>query len=195
MMVNFTGNSQSKGSSPADSFEQVFRSHFKNLHAYACTIMRDTAAAEEVVQNVFVKMWEKKEDLQIRENVSVYLYRAVHNGSLNHLKHLKVKAAYQSHTMRRHTPNDSERASEKVMMGELEQNLQRALNELPEQCRTIFQLSRFEELKYREIADNLGLSIKTVENQMGKALRLLRLKLVDFLPVLLLLLLTLSKEC
>jgi len=195
MMVNFTGNSQSMGLSPEDSFEQVFRSHFKNLHAYACTILRDPAAAEEVVQNVFVKMWEKKEDLAIRENVSVYLYRAVHNGSLNHLKHLKVRSAYQSYTMRRHTPNDSERASEKITLGELEQNLQKALHELPEQCRTIFQLSRFEELKYREIADRLGLSIKTVENQMGKALRLLRLKLVDFLPILSLLLLTLSKEC
>lgn len=195
MMVNFTGTSQSMGLSPKDSFEQVFRSHFKNLHAYACTIMRDPVAAEEVVQNVFVKMWEKKEALEIRENISVYLYRAVHNGSLNHLKHLKVKSAYQSYAMRRHTPNDSEKASEKVTMGELEQNLQKALHELPEQCRTIFQLSRFEELKYREIADRLGLSIKTVENQMGKALRILRLKLVDFLPILSLLLLTLYKEC
>ena len=65
---------------------------------------------------------------------------------------------------------------------ELEQRLDKALKELPEKCRTIFQMSRFEELKYQEIADRLQLPLKTVENQMGKALRLLRLKLVDFLP-------------
>jgi RNA polymerase sigma-70 factor (ECF subfamily) len=80
-----------------------------------------------------------------------------------------------------------ENTSDKLVLGELQDRLQVAINELPEQCRTIFQMSRFEELKYREIAGELGLSIKTVENQMGKALRILREKLVDFLPVLLLL--------
>jgi RNA polymerase sigma-70 factor (ECF subfamily) len=69
---------------------------------------------------------------------------------------------------------------------ELQFHLANALNELPEQCRTIFQMSRFEELKYREIASELGLSVKTVENQMGKALKILRTKLVDFLPAILL---------
>jgi RNA polymerase sigma-70 factor, ECF subfamily len=183
-MINYTDILPSVDLSREDSFEQVFRSHFKSLHSYACTLMRDPTAAEEVVQNVFVKLWEKKEEIEIRENISVYLYRAVHNASLNQLKHLKVRSTYQSYAMRRHTPNDHEKASGKLMLGELEQRLEKALLELPEQCRTIFQLSRFEELKYREIADKLGLSIKTVENQMGKALKLLRLKLVDFLPFL-----------
>ena len=147
-MGNFTGLSLLPDLSPEDSFEQVFRTHFKSLHSYACTIMRDPVAAEEVVQTIFVKLWEKKEELEIRENVAVYLYRAVHNASLNQLKHLKVRSAYQSHAMRQHTPNDHEKASGKVMLGELEQRLQKALLELPEQCRTIFQLSRFEDLKY-----------------------------------------------
>jgi RNA polymerase sigma-70 factor (ECF subfamily) len=72
------------------------------------------------------------------------------------------------------------------MISELEKNLRDALNELPEQCRTIFQLSRFNDLKYREIADELKISVKTVENQMGKALKLLRAKLIEFLPLLIL---------
>ena len=72
------------------------------------------------------------------------------------------------------------------MASELEKKIHSALNELPEQCRTIFQMSRFDELKYREIADKLGISIKTVESQMSKALRLLRVKLVDFLIFILL---------
>lgn len=73
-------------------------------------------------------------------------------------------------------------ASDKAETGELEQRYQRALDELPDQCRAIFQLSRFSDLKYREIAEQLGLSVKTVEAQMSKALKLLRAKLADYLP-------------
>jgi RNA polymerase sigma-70 factor (ECF subfamily) len=164
-----------------DVFEEVFKNHFKGLHAYACTIMRDPALAEEIVQNIFVHLWEKKDEISIRENVSGYLYRCVHNESLNYLRHKKVRLAYQSYAMRRHKQSEQEAPAEKVVMSELEKRLEMALRELPEQCRTIFQLSRFEELRYREIADKLGLSVKTVENQMGKALKLMRLKLVDFL--------------
>jgi RNA polymerase sigma-70 factor (ECF subfamily) len=83
--------------------------------------------------------------------------------------------------------NETDHASKKILSKELETKLYSALNELPEQCRTIFQMSRFEEMKYREIADKLDISIKTVENQMGKALKLLRIKLVEFLPILILL--------
>jgi RNA polymerase sigma-70 factor, ECF subfamily len=79
---------------------------------------------------------------------------------------------------------DINNAADKLKLKELEVKLDQALKELPEQCRTIFQLSRFEELKYMEIAGKLGISVKTVENQMGKALKLLRTKLKDFLPML-----------
>jgi RNA polymerase sigma-70 factor (ECF subfamily) len=171
------------------AFEQVFKTNFKGLHAYAYTIIREDAMAEEVVQNVFCRLWEKTGQLQVKESVTAYLYRAVYNESLNYLKHRKVKTAYQSYS--KHHMNqsaDEGGASKKLMLRDLEEKLGKALAELPQQCCTIFQMSRFEELKYQEIADKLGISIKTVENQMGKALRLLRLKLVDFLPVLLLLL-------
>ena len=79
--------------------------------------------------------------------------------------------------------NESDNAEDKIASAQLNEQLSNALRELPEQCRTIFQLSRFEDLKYREIAVQLGISEKTVENQMGKALKLLRMKLVDFLPL------------
>jgi RNA polymerase sigma-70 factor (ECF subfamily) len=81
------------------AFEQVFKSHFRNLHAYAFTILKDEAVAEEMVQNVFYKIWEKTEQLNITGSVSAYLYRAVHNESLNYLKHLKVRSVYQSQTL------------------------------------------------------------------------------------------------
>jgi len=193
METNFTGTAHSPGERLEDFFERVFKSHFKGLHSYAGTLIRDLAPAEEIVQNVFLRWWEKKEEMEMPENITAYLYRCVHNESLNYLKHLKVRHAYQIHTMRRHT-NDGESASEKVTLSELEQKLEQALRDLPEQCRTIFQLSRFEDLKYREIADRLDLSVKTVENQMGKALKLLRLKLVDFLAILILILIIFYKE-
>ena len=185
MIANCTGIFTA-GRGVEDLFEQVFKSHFKSLHSYACTIMKDPMPAEEIVQNIFLKLWEKKEEITIKENISVYLYRAVHNESLNYLRHRKVRSAYQSYAMRQHKQTEQEKPAEKVVMKELEKKLEIALQELPEQCRTIFQLSRFEDLKYREIADRLGLSVKTIENQMGKALKLLRLKLVDFLPTILL---------
>jgi len=181
-MLSITGISPSIDLSQNDLFEQVFRAHFKSLHAYASTITRDPVVGEEIVQNIFVKLWEKKEETEIRGSVSVYLYRAVHNESLNHLKHMKVRSKYQSHAVHE-MKNQSDSAYKKIILKELEAKLQRALHELPEQCRTIFQLSRFEELKYREIAERLDISPKTVENQMGKALKLLRMKLIDFLPL------------
>jgi RNA polymerase sigma-70 factor (ECF subfamily) len=182
MITNSMEVARSPGWVLEEQFEQVFRAHFKSLHSYACTIVRDEASAEEIVQGIFVKLWEKRKEITISESISTYLYRSVHNESLNHLKHLKVRAVYQSHTMRQHKIPETDKAAEKVTLNELERKLEKALRDLPEQCRTIFQLSRFEDLKYKEIADKLGLSIKTVENQMGKALKLLRLKLVDFLP-------------
>lgn len=164
-----------------EAFESLFKTHFKSLYAYAYTIVKDDMVAEEMVQNVFFKIWEKKERIDIHAVTIAYLYKSVYHESLNYLKHQKVKAAYQAHTSYQ-MKNQSDNASKKVMLSDLEQQLNIALSELPEQCRTIFQMSRFEELKYQEIADRLGLSIKTIENQMGKALKILRIKLVDYLP-------------
>lgn len=172
------------------AFEQAFKTHFKGLHAYAGTLIRDESMAEELVQNVFCRLWEKSERIDIRQSLAAYLYRAVYHESLNYLKHQKVKTAYQTFSKYHMSPT-SDGASRKLLLRDLEEKLDQAMQALPEQCRTIFQMSRFEELKYQEIADKLGISIKTVENQMGKALRLLRMKLVDFLPALLLLLLNL----
>ncbi len=168
-----------------NAFEQVFKTHFKNLRAYACTLLKDEANGEEIVQQVFFKLWERADNISISGSVAAYLYRAVHNESLNHIKHEKVKSAHQLHVAYS-MKNSAESAPKTLQSKELEKKIQFALNELPEQCRTIFQMSRFEELKYREIADQLKISVKTVENQMGKALKTLRAKLVEFLPLFLL---------
>ena len=168
------------------TFEQVFKSYFKNLHAYAFTIIKDEAEAEEIVQQVFFKIWERADRFSLQGPLAAYLYRAVHNESLNYIKHQKVKAGYRLHVV--HTMKDQSDEAPGKRNKELEHKLSEALHELPEQCRTIFQLSRFEDLKYREIAEKLNISVKTVENQMCKALRIMRLKLAEFLTLLILLL-------
>lgn len=169
------------------AFEQVFKTHYKNLHAYAFTILKDEDEAEEMVQQVFFKLWERSDQLSFSGPVAGYLYRAVHNESLNFLKHQKVKDSHRLHVAYR-MKNKAEQPQGRVVKKELEEKFREALNELPEQCRTVFQLSRFEDMKYKEIADKLDISIKTVENHMGKALKLLRTKLVDFLTLLIILL-------
>jgi RNA polymerase sigma-70 factor (ECF subfamily) len=168
-------------------FEKLFKSHFKCLHSYACTLLKDTIMAEEMVQNVFCRLWEKSEALEIKESIAGYLYRSVYNECMNYLKHLKVRESYQHYVLTR--DESSVGALHELEANELAEKLDSALEKLPEKCRTIFQMSRFEELRYQEIAERLDIPIKTVENQMGKALRLLRMELVDFLPVFYLLLL------
>jgi RNA polymerase sigma-70 factor (ECF subfamily) len=101
---------------------------------------------------------------------------------LNWLKHKAVVHAFQKEKVYS-MKNKSDNTEDRMAVAQLNERLSQALRELPEQCRTIFQLSRFEDLKYREIAGHLGISEKTVENQMGKALKQLRMKLVDFLPL------------
>ena len=164
-------------------FEQLFKEHFKSLYAYAFTILKNEAIAEETVQNFFYKIWEKKVPDNIQISLKAYLYKAVYHESLNYLKHQKIKARYQMHVMHQSKNHIDHAASRRILAKELEERLRDAMNALPQQCRTIFQLSRFDGLKYQEIADQLGISVKTVENQMGKALKQLRVKLIDYLPI------------
>lgn len=164
------------------SFEDLYTSHFRGMYSYAYTILKDEVQAEEMVQGVFLKLWERKNSLQVEHSLKSYLYRMVHNDCMNVLKHEAVKAKFikeKIYSMQ----NVSESAVKKIQTAELEEKLRGALRELPEQCRTIFQLSRFEDMKYREIAHHLGIAEKTVENQMGKALKILRLHLADYLIV------------
>ncbi len=164
------------------AFQQVFTTWYRPLHAYAFTLLQEEAMAEEMVQSVFVKLWERSDSLNLGGSLAAYLYRAVHNESMNYLKHLKVRQKHQLHVV--HRSEHTDHAGRRLQVKELEARIGEALEELPEQCRTVFQLSRFEELRYREIAERLQISVKTVENHMGKALRLLREKLADFLVLL-----------
>jgi len=170
--------------SDSQDFDTLYLDNFQALHRYAYTILNDSELAEEMVHQVFLKILERKNLLDVHTSLKAYLFRSVNNECLNYIKHQKVKQTYQSHATNE-MDNFPETPSSKLSYKELELQLKRAINDLPEQCRTIFQLSRFEELKYAQIADQLGISIKTVEAQMSKALKRLRVELADYLPLIL----------
>jgi len=167
------------GDEPA--FEQTFRKYYQRLCNYACTLLKDEDESEEVVQTVFLTIWEKRENLEITLSLKSYLYRAVHNHCLNRFKHASVRQVHREHTLN-FGEHSYESVTEVIHANELEERIERSVSKLPEQCQKAFRLSRFEELKYHEIAEQLGISIKTVENQIGKALKILRTELADYLP-------------
>lgn len=167
-------------------FEVVFRKYYQSLCNYANSILKEMEEAEEIVQNLFSGLWEKRGDLEITISLKSYLYRAVHNHCLNRIKHMKIREEYQEYA-NNYYERSYESVGQTVMKNELEGRIHEAIEKLPEQCRVIFKMSRFEELKYHEIAEQLGLSPKTVENQVGKALKILRTELAEYLPLVILL--------
>lgn len=165
------------------AFEQVFRQYYQPLCNYVCSITKDLNEAEEVVQTVFYNIWNKREKLEITGSLKSYLYRAAHNDCLNRIKHQKIKKNYAGDYIKTADHSGAD-ASQTLQAKELNTKIQEAIDMLPEQCGQVFKLSRFENLKYSEIATQLNISVKTVENHMGKALKILRERLKDYLPLL-----------
>ena len=162
-------------------FEALFREHYAPLCAFAGKFVGEPETAEELVQELFVQLWQKRGEVKLRGSLRSYLYASVRNSALNHIKHLKVRQSYQNWFQAR-TPESQE--SNPLDVAELESNIEDAIAALPDRCREVFLLSRREGLKYAEIAERMGISVKTVEVQMGKALKMLRKSLRSWLPVL-----------
>ncbi len=165
-------------------FEILFKKHYSVLCAYCYGFVADYTLGEDIVQEVFSKLWADKRKIRIDTSVKAYLYSAVRNTALNYIKHQKVKRQYEQ------INNDesiyTEKSQEEHLIGkELNAKIQSAINNLPTERRKIFLMSRMDELKYKEIAERLDISIKTVENQMGKALAALRKDLSGEFPLVL----------
>jgi len=159
------------------AFDALFRRWYAPLCHFATPLTDgDPDTAEDVVQQAFIKLWEQRERLEIRYSVKAYLYKSVQNACLNRIRDRKTAEKYKQHHAR-----EMEHQHDHLPDAELSVRIQKAISELPTQCRRIFELSRFEDLKYREIAEQLDISPKTVENQMGRALALLRVRLAEYL--------------
>lgn len=168
---------------PEAAFEQLFRAYFPYLCTTAYKFIPRSEIVEDLSQEVFYEIWRRRDNLRINTSLKAYLRRAVINKALNHLRDQKAGA----HT---EIPEQKE-APRQYIVGQLEADdmqklIDSAIDELPEKCRLVFLLSRFDQLSYAEIAERLDISPKTVENQIGKALRLLRERLKPFLSITLL---------
>lgn len=159
-----------------DNFENMYKTHYKMLRNAADNIIGDTDAAHDVVQEVFVKLWNRKDEVSAILNQKAYLFRSVINASITYLENNKGKARIDDFKIESMGTTDS-----KILTRELELKIQGALDSLPPKCKAIFILSRFEGLKNKEIAEHLGLSLKTVENQMGIALKKMKEDLKPYL--------------
>jgi len=155
------------------AFEQIFKRTHKMLCAYSCKVVKSREMAEEIVDDVFFGLWNNRKKIQITNSFHGYLSAAIRNRSLDRLRKLKHERSTELQNAGVLICEQSI-AHETLIFHELQKQVEAAIQELPRQCRTIFLMSRDQDLKYKEIAEILNISIKTVDTQMGRALKHLR---------------------
>lgn len=163
------------------AFESLFRALAPGLCALATRYVGSRSVAEELVQDLFLDVWTRRESLHIEQTISAYLYTAVRHRALNHVRRERGPARVRDTSFAMHPDDPDPRApGASELLDALE--IQDAIDRLPARCRLVFTLHRQQDMSYGEIATSLGLSIKTVETQMGRALKSLRERLKHLLP-------------
>jgi len=159
----------------ASAFECLFKLYYPRLTLFANRFLNDVATSEEIVSDIFAMLWERGHEINFTCTVSAYLFKAVQNRCLNHIKHQNIENLYVSYLQRNKLMDEVVYAAEsRYLEKEMTQQIDQAIASLPEKCREIFMMSRFRHMKYNEIAGELNLSPKTVERQIGIALDKLR---------------------
>ena len=157
-------------------FELIYVHYHASLCVFAKSFVNDIDEAEEIVQNVILKLWEQKESLYKIISLKSYLYRAVRNTCLNYIKHQKIVQQYKDAAWIKLKEIESDFVNP-YQNTELEEHINNAIAELPERCREVFELSRFDGLKNKEISAKLSISVKAVEANITRALSSLRKKI------------------
>ncbi len=160
-------------------FEILFKEYYERLCQFAIKYVKNIEQSEGVVQDTFYNIWKNHKTLNITTSLKAYLYTAIRNNCLQKLRTRSLDIKYENY-YKSHYANESISPADELDAKELSKVINKALNTLPERCREIFKMSRYEGLKYHEIADKLSISIKTVEANMGKALKHFRLYLRDY---------------
>jgi RNA polymerase sigma-70 factor (family 1) len=176
-----------------EAFSMIFCTYYQDLVLFAGTYIKDLAECEDIVQLIFQNLWSNRSELTIESSLKSYLLKAVRNECLDNLKHKQIVNEYISHQLSISTVaiNDTENY---ILYSELNEKLQDALYSLPPMDREIFNMSRFKNMKYKEIADKYNISIRTVEVHIAKVLKFLNSTLKDFYLVIILLYLILLCE-
>ncbi|MDC3210157.1 RNA polymerase sigma-70 factor [Saprospiraceae bacterium] len=154
------------------AMDVLFRRHYKSICRSVYRILKDNNLAEDIAQEVFLGLWKKRDKLKITTSVQAYLKRTAVNKSLNFIRDQKIKFDDEEKMPVQY--NNQSTSQQKLEADDLQNLINDSIDLLPEKCRLVFTLSRFEEMTYQEIANELNISIKTVENQISKALKFLR---------------------
>lgn len=163
-----------------EAFESIFREWYPKLVRMASAMLREDGIAEELVQEVMLELWRRREELDPDGSPHAYLLQATRNRALNHLRHLQVQRRSAAQVASDESLDAS--APSQLVAAEVQAAIAETLESLPPRCREVFELSRGKGLKYSEIAATLGVSVKAVEAQMGRALRAFRERLAPWLP-------------
>jgi RNA polymerase sigma-70 factor, ECF subfamily len=159
------------------AFQEVFEQYYKPLCRFAGGYISDIDSAEEIVQQVFINLWEHREEIDPQKAIKSYLFTSVKNRCLNYIRdNKKFRNYYLDVELELEIPVSD---NDKTEMADLEKQVADALDKLPEKCREVFMMCRFEDMKYKDVALKLDISQKTVEAQMSKALKILREELKD----------------
>jgi RNA polymerase sigma-70 factor, ECF subfamily len=161
------------------ALKELFEANYPVVCATIFRFIQDSDTAKDLAQRVFIRFWEKREQITVTTSVNSYLHKMAVNEAL---AWLRLKSNKPSEELVVVAANPSfEDIEGTLLYDELKEQIMESIQSLPPRCRTVFQLSRFEEMTYHEIATEMNISIKTVENQMGKALKMIRLRLEPYL--------------
>jgi RNA polymerase sigma-70 factor (ECF subfamily) len=172
-----------------EAFRLIYKEFYIGLCIHANRFLHKKESAEEIVQEVFLRFWERRESIDIQETIGAYLFQSVRNACLNHLKHLQVEQKFQQEVtdMLKEAEDfytiTQENGQSIYLARELEHHINTAIEGLPEQCREIFKMSRFDGFRNQEIADKKGITIHTVQKQISIALEKLRVVLTPYLKI------------
>ncbi|MDD2951622.1 MAG: RNA polymerase sigma-70 factor [Parabacteroides sp.] len=166
-----------------DAFNTLFKSVYLQLYIHCRKFIPYPEEAKDILQNVFLRFWEKREEIDIHTSLNAYLYKAIQNECLNYLRSTRTIDILQSEDLELNKYEVVEEGDpySDLNVLEIEQITENTIEELPNQCKSIFKLSRINGLKNQEIADKLDISVRTVETQIYRALKTLKSKLKDYL--------------
>jgi RNA polymerase sigma-70 factor, ECF subfamily len=165
-------------------FEALFHTYYTVLCRFSFRIVKDKDIAEDVVQTCFVNLWKKREETVLQSSFKSYLFRSVYNRSINEYARAKKYKNEDVSVLNEAPASNNEDPLLVLQAEDTQKKIDQAIAAMPDGCRTVFLMSREEQLSYKEIAELLEISVKTVENQLGKALRILREHLFIFLVML-----------
>jgi RNA polymerase sigma-70 factor (ECF subfamily) len=192
MNLNSQGLLEQIKSGDEKAYRQLFDEYYDDLCRFALMYAKDKDAAEEIVQNFFVQFWIKKENISINLSLKSYLFSSVRNGALNYIRDKKKLTSIDDNIEYLDSISYHESDENNIDLKDLNTRVFESIENLPQKCREIFKLSRMENLTYKEIAEKLSISQKTVENQIGIALKKLHENLKPYLEILLIICILIS---